>query len=80
MLAYAANAANKTLAAMSDWVLDDIGQTRNSFAKGVVESVRKELDREDREAAEKKLANKLHINLGARPMNAINNPNLVGAV
>ena len=80
VLAYAADAANKTLAAISDWILDDIGQTRGSFAKGVVESVRKELDREDREAAEKKLANKLHINLGARPINAINNPKLVGAV
>ena len=80
VLAYAADAANKTLAPISDWMLDDIGQTRGSFAKGVVESVRKELDREDREAAEKKLANKLHINLGARPINAINNPNLVGAV
>ena len=80
VLAYTADAANKTLAAISDRILDDIGQTRGSFAKGVVESVRKELDREDREAAEKKLANKLHINLGARPINAINNPNLVGAV
>ena len=77
LLAHAASAANKTLATMSDRILNDIGQTRGSFAKGVVESVRKELDRE---AAEKKLANKLHINLGARPINAINNPNLVGAV
>ena len=80
LLAHAASAANKTLATMSDRILNDIGQTRGSFAKGVVESVRKELDREDREAVEKKLANKLHSNLGARPINAINNPNLVGAV
>jgi uncharacterized protein YjiS (DUF1127 family) len=80
VLAHAANAANKTLATMSDRILDDIGQTRGSFAKGVVKSVRTELDREDSEAAEKKLANKLHNNLGARPINAIVNPNLVGAV
>lgn len=76
----AASAANKTLAIMSDRILNDIGQTRGSFAKGVVESVRKELDREDSEAAEKKLANRLHNNLGARPINTIINQNLVGAV
>ena len=80
VLAHAASAANKTLATMSDRILIDIGQTRGSFAKGVVESVRKELDREDSEAAENKLANKFHNNLGARHINAINNPNLVGAV
>ena len=75
MLAYAADAANKTLAAMSDWVLEDSGQTRGSFAKGVVESVRKELDKEDSEVAEKKLAKKLHNSLGARPIYAIVNQN-----
>ena len=80
VLAHAASAANKTLATMSDRILIDIGQTRGSFAKGVVESVRKELDREDSEAAEKKLGNNFHNNLGARHINAINNPNLVGAV
>ena len=80
VLAHAASAANKTLGTMSDRILIDIGQTRGSFAKGVVESVRKELDRVDSEAAEKKLANKFHNNLGARHINAINNPNLVGAV
>ena len=73
VLAYAADAANKTLAAMSDWVLDDIGQTWSSSAKGVVESVRKELDKEDSEVAEKKLAKKLHNSLGARPIYAIAN-------
>ena len=77
VLAYAASAANKTLATMSDRILDDIGQTRGSFAKSVVETVRKELDRE---AAKKKQANKLHNNLLARPISAIVNPNLVGAV
>ena len=80
VLAHAANAANKTLATMSDRILDDIGQTRGSFAKSVVETVRKELDREDSEAAKKKLANRLHNNLLARPITAIVNPNLVGAV
>jgi hypothetical protein len=53
--------------------LDDIGQTRSSFAKGVVESVRKELDKEDSEVAEKKLAKTLHNSLGARPIYAIVN-------
>ena len=71
VLAHAASAANKTLATMSDRILNDIGQTRGSFAKGVVESVRKELDREDREAAAKKLA---------KPVKATVNANLVGAV
>ena len=75
VLAYAADAANKALAAMSDWVLDDIGQTRGSFAKGVVESVRKELNKEDSEVAEKKLAKKLHNSLVARPIYAIVNQN-----
>ena len=73
MLTYAAAAASKTLATMSDWILDDIGQTRGSIAKGVVESVRKELDKEDSEVAEKKLAQKLHNSLGARPIYAIAN-------
>ena len=56
ILAQAASAANRTLATMSDRILDDIGQSRDCFAKNVVEAVRKELDREDREAAAKKLA------------------------
>ena len=73
VLAYAADAANKTLAAISDWILDDIGQTRGSFAKGVVETVRKELDKKDSEVAENKLAQKLHNSLGARPIYAIVN-------
>ena len=75
VLAHAASAANKTLATMSDRILIDIGQTRGSFAKGVVESVRKELDKEDSEVAEKKLAKKLHNSLGARPIYAIVNQN-----
>ena len=70
-LGQAASAANKTLATMSDLVLEDIGQTRGSFVKNVVESVRKELDREDREIAAKKLA---------KPVKANVNANLVGAV
>ena len=73
VLAHAATAANKTLATMSDRILDDIGQNRGSFAKGVVESVRKELDKEDSEVAEKKLAKKLHNSLGAKPIYAIAN-------
>ena len=71
VLAQAASAANKTLATMSDRILDDIGQSRDSFAKKTVESVRKELDREDRELAAKKLA---------KPLKATANANLVGAV
>ena len=59
ILAQAASAANRTLATMSDRILDDIGQSRDSFAKNVVESVRKELDREDREAAAKKTGEQL---------------------
>ncbi len=61
-------------------ILDDIGQSRDSFAKNVVESVRKELDREDREAAAKKLANNYHKTFGTKPVTANVNPNLVGAV
>ena len=71
VLAQAASAANKTLATMSDRILDDIGQSRDSFAKNTVESVRKELDREDRELAAKKLAKQLKATVNA---------NLVGAV
>ena len=80
MLAQAASAANRTLATMSDRILDDIGQSRDSFAKNVVESVRKELDREDREAAAKKLANNYHMKFGTKPVTANVNSNLVGAV
>ncbi len=71
ILAQAASAANKTLATMSDRILDDIGQSRDSFTKNVVESVRKELDRKDRELAAKQLA---------KPFKATVNANLVGAV
>ena len=80
LLGQAASAANKTLATMSDLILEDIGQTRGSFVKNVVESVRKELDREDREAAERKLANNYHKNFGTKPVTANVNANLVGAV
>ena len=80
ILAQAARAVNKTLATMSDRILDDIGQSRDSFAKGTVESVRKDLDREDREAAAKKLANNYHKKFGTKPVTANVNPNLVGAV
>ena len=71
ILAQAASAANRTLATMSDRILDDIGQSRDSFTKNVVESVRKELDRKDRELAAKQLA---------KPLKATANANLVGAV
>tara|TARA_Y100000385_G_C12666411_1_gene456031 strand:- start:290 stop:448 length:159 start_codon:yes stop_codon:yes gene_type:complete len=50
-------------------------RNRGSLAKGVVESVRKELDKEDSEVAEKKLAQKLHDSLGARPIYAVVNQN-----
>jgi hypothetical protein len=75
-----ASAANRALATLSDRILDDIGQSRDSFAKNVVASVRKELDREDREAAAKKLAKNYHKNFGTKPVTANVNPNLVGAV
>jgi len=71
LLGQAASAANRTLALMSDRILDDIGQSRDSFVKNTVESVRKELDRQDREIAAKKLA---------KPVKATVNANLVGAV
>ena len=71
ILAQAASAANRALVTMSDRILDDIGQSRDSFVKNTVESVRKELDRQDREIAAKKLA---------KPVKATVNANLVGAV
>ena len=80
VLGQAASAAYKTSATMSDEILDDIGQTRGSFVNNVIESVRKELDREDREAAAKKVANNYHKNVGTKPATATVNPNLVGAV
>ena len=80
ILAQAASAANRALATMSDRILDDIGQSRDSFAKNVVESVRKALDREDREAAAKELADNYHKKFGTKPVTANVNPNLVGAV
>ena len=71
LLAKAASAANKSLAKMSDRVLADIGQSRDTFVRNVVQSVREELDREDRKMAGKKLA---------KTAEAPINPNLVGAV
>ena len=80
LLGQAASAANRTLALMSDRILDDIGQSRDSFVKNTVESVRKELDREDREIAAKKLADNYHKKFGTKPVTANVNVNLVGAV
>ena len=71
LLAKAASAANKSLAKMSDRVLADIGQSRDTFVRNFVQSVREELDREDRKMAGKKLA---------KTAEAPINPNLVGAV
>ena len=45
-LAQAASAADKTLAIMSDRILDDIGQSRTSFKSALVKSVLKELDKQ----------------------------------
>ena len=80
LLGQAASAANRTLALMSDRILDDIGQSRDSFVKNTVESVRKELHREDREIAAKKLADNYHKKFGTKPVTANVNANLVGAV
>ena len=44
MLAQAASAARRTLRYLSDRDLDDMGLSRSTFVKGVVESVKADID------------------------------------
>ena len=69
-LAQAASAADKTLAIMSDRILNDIGHSKTSFKSALVESVLKELDKQDKEAEAKKLATNYHNTFGTNPVKA----------
>ena len=80
VLAQAASAADKTLAIMSDRILDDIGQSRTSFKSALVKSVLKELDKQDKEAEAKKLAKNYHNTFGTKPVKATLNSKLIEAV
>ncbi len=79
-LAQAASAADKTLAIMSDRILNDIGHSKISFKNALVESVLKELDKQDREAEAKKLATNYHNTFGTKPVKAALNAKLIEAV
>ena len=67
MLAQAASAARRTLRYLSDRDLDDMGLSRSTFVKGVVESVKADID----------------ANIADQPMSKVIrsaiNPNLIGA-
>ena len=79
-LAQAASAADKTLAIMSDRILNDIGHSKTSFKSASVESVLKELDKQDKEAEAKKLAKNYHNTFGTKPVKATLNSKLIEAV
>ena len=64
----AASAARHTVTMLSDRELEDLGYSRLGFEKAIVDETRKDLDKQDKEAAAKKMA--------SAPVN----PNLVGAV
>ena len=68
MLAQAASAARKTLRYLSDRDLDDMGLSRSTFADGVVESVKADIE----------------ANVKDQPISknikCVVNPNLLGAV
>ena len=67
MLAQAASAARRTLRYLSDRDLDDMGLSRSTLVKGVVESVKADID----------------ANIADQPMSKVIksaiNPNLIGA-
>ena len=79
-LAQAASAADKTLAIMSDRILNDIGHSKTSFKSALVESVLKELDKQDKEAEAKKLATNYHNIFGTKPVKATLDAKLIEAV
>ncbi len=79
-LAQAASAADKTLAIMSDRILNDIGHSKTSFKSAVVESVLKELDKQDKEAEAKKLATNYHNTFGTKPVKTTLDAKLIEAV
>jgi hypothetical protein len=68
MLAQAASAARKTLRYLSDSDLEDMGLSRSTFADGVVESVRADIDEKVADQPMSKL------------IKSVINPSLVGAV
>lgn len=80
VLAQAASAADKTLAIISDLILDDIGQSRTSFKSALVGPVLKELDKQDKEAEAKKLAHNYHNTFGTKPIEATLNEKFIEAV
>ena len=79
-LAQAASAADKTLAIMSDRILNDIGHSKTSFKSALVEAVLKELDKQDKEAEAKKLAHNYHNTFGTKPVQATLNEKFIEAV
>ena len=80
VLSNAASAAKHTVTMLSDRELEDLGYSRLGFEKAIVDETRKALDKQDKEAEARKLANNYHKKFGTKPVAANVNPNLVGAV
>ena len=68
VLSRAASAANQTLKTLSDRQLDDMGLSRATFVREIVNSVRRDLDRAENDMSHRQMINR------------IVNPNLVGSV
>ena len=68
VLSRAASAANETLRTLSDSQLDDIGLSRSSFVREIVNSVRKDLDNAENKRSKRQM------------IAALINPNLAGSV
>ena len=68
VLSRAASAANETLRTLSDSQLDDIGISRSSFVREIVNSVRKDLDNAENKKSKREM------------IAILINPNLAGSV
>ena len=68
VLSRAASAANETLKTLSDSQLDDIGLSRASFVREIVNSVRKDLDNAENNKSKREM------------IAVLINPNLAGSV
>ena len=68
VLSRAASAANETLRTLSDSQLDDIGLSRSSFVREIVNSVRKDLDNAENKRSKRQM------------IAVLINPNLAGSV
>ena len=59
ILSHAASAANQTLKTLSDRQLDDMGVSRATFVREIVNSVRKDLDTAENDMSHRQMINRI---------------------